>query len=102
MRFLATGVVLAALALTGGAGCKKDMAKDVENFADRACACKDAACAEKVVDELVSYAQEHKNADGDQKRANEAAKRLGTCVIKAGMSLEKLQSQMLKLQKLDD
>ena len=101
MRNIATSLGFAALVLASTA-CKKDMTKDVEQFADRACACKDATCAEHVVDDLVAYAKEHKGAQGDQARANTAARRLGKCVIEAGMSLEKLQTQMQLLQKLDD
>jgi len=76
-------------------GCS-DASKDVEKLADRACACKDKACAEKVIDDLVTFAKENKNARGDEKKATEAAERLATCAIKAGADpsamLEKMKS----------
>jgi hypothetical protein len=76
-------------------GCS-DASKDVEKLADRACACKDKACAEKVIDDLVTFAKENKNARGDEKKATEAAQHLATCAIKAGADpsamVEKMQS----------
>jgi hypothetical protein len=104
-RFVATGGVLAAL-LCGTAGCRKEATKDMsvelERLANRACACTNAACAEQVIGEFVAFMEKHQSASADKQRTNEAASRLGQCVIQAGMSLEKLKTQMQKLQKLDD
>jgi hypothetical protein len=87
-----------ALTLTSfAAGCH-DASKDIEKFADRACACKDAACAEKVINEFADWAKDNKDARGDKDRAAKAATRIGTCVIQAGMPLDKLESAMNALQ----
>jgi hypothetical protein len=81
-------------------GCSKDVTKDIENLADRACACKDAACADKVVDELVELAEKNKDAKGDESRANAAARKLGECVVKAGIDLDKFQAKMKRLENM--
>ena len=87
-----------ALTLTSfAAGCH-DASKDIEKFADRACACKDAGCAEKVINEFADWAKKNKDARGDQDRAAKAAERIGNCVIQAGMSLDKLQDAMKGLE----
>jgi hypothetical protein len=85
-------VVAAALILATGA-CH-DASKDIEKFADRACACKDAACGEKVINEFAAWAKENKEARGDQDRAMKAAERIGKCTIEAGVSMEKLSAAM--------
>ncbi|HTL37878.1 MAG TPA: hypothetical protein VL326_32325 [Kofleriaceae bacterium] len=93
--------------LCGPTGCRKnhtpkDITADLEELAKRACACKDATCAEKVVDDLVAAVQTTPGGVPDNERSSGAASRLGQCVIQAGMSLEKLQTQMQKLQKTED
>ena len=79
------------------AGCH-DASKDIEKFADRACACKDAACAEAVINDFSKWAKDNKNARGDQDKATKAAERIGKCVIEAGMDLGKLQDALKDLQ----
>ncbi|MGN6111381.1 MAG: hypothetical protein ACTHU0_40175 [Kofleriaceae bacterium] len=66
-------------------GCK-DSTKDLENLADRACACKDADCGKKVLAELAKF----KDARGDEKRAAAAGEKLAKCVVEAGVSPEEL------------
>ena len=83
-----------ALTLTSfAAGCH-DASKDLEKFADKMCACKDAACGEKVLNDFAAWAKENKNARGDQEAANKAGERIGKCAIESGVSLEKLQSAL--------
>jgi hypothetical protein len=83
-----------ALTLTSfAAGCH-DASKDIEKFADRMCACKDATCGEKVLNDFASWAKDNKNARGDQDRATKAAERIGKCAIESGVSLDKLQSAL--------
>ena len=82
-----------AAALVASVGCH-DASKDIEKFADRACACKDAACGEKVINEFATWAKNNKEARGDQEKAMKAAERIGKCTIEAGVSLEKLQAAM--------
>jgi hypothetical protein len=81
----------------GAFGCNKDVTKELEDLADRSCACQDAACATKVLDDLVSLAEKNKSASGDTDRAQKAAKRIGECSIKAGVDLATLQSKLEKL-----
>jgi len=83
-----------ALTLTSfAAGCH-DASKDLEKFADRMCACKDAACGEKTLDDFAAWVKDNKNARGDHEKANKAAERIGKCAIESGVSLEKLQSAL--------
>lgn len=84
------------------AGCSKDVTKDIEALADRACACKDGACADKVVDDLLELADKNRHADGDKDRTNAAARRLGECAIKAGVDTTKFMEKMKKLQEMDE
>lgn len=93
---------LLLVGLLAFSGCSKDVTKDIENLADRACACTDAACADKVVDDLLVLAEKNKKARGDEDRANKAARRLGECVIKAGIDPEKFMAKMKRLQTMDE
>lgn len=89
-----------ATALFASVGCH-DASMDLEKFADRACACKeakDAACAEKVVNEFAAWLKNHKDAHGDRDRTNNAATRVGRCTIEAGLPLEKLQAAMTGIE----
>ncbi|MCE9577089.1 MAG: hypothetical protein K8W52_28335 [Deltaproteobacteria bacterium] len=76
------------------AGCKKDITADIEAIAEKTCACKDADCANKAVDELTSL---DKSAGGDEKRVTAAATKLGECAIKAGVDPSALMAKMQKL-----
>lgn len=92
---------LASLCLAMGffaTGCGKDVTGDLVKFADRACACTDAACATTVVDEFVAFAKANKDAKGDEKKSGEAAKRMGGCAVKAGMAPTELMAKMSQLQ----
>lgn len=87
-----------ALTLTSfAAGCH-DASKDIEKFADRMCACKDATCGEKVLNDFASWAKDNKNARGDQDKATKAAERIGKCAIESGVTLDKLQDALKDLQ----
>lgn len=86
-------LVLAA-ALFASVGCH-DASKDIEKFADRACACgKDAACGEKVLNDFATWAKNNKEARGDQDKAKAAAERLLKCTMETGVALDKVQSAM--------
>ena len=81
-------------------GCAKDVTKDIEDLADRACACaekKDAACGKAVVTDLVKLAENNKNAKGDESKAAAAARRMGECLIKSGMDPQELMTALQKL-----
>ena len=79
------------------AGCA-DASKSIEKLADRACACKDAACADKVIDDLVQFAKDNPTMSGDQQKAVEQSQRLTKCALSAGMDSSKLLDKMKALQ----
>jgi hypothetical protein len=80
-------------------GCKKkattsgsaEVVTKMTEFKDKMCACKDAACAKTVNDEMTKWNQEQqtKNKDGvklseaDQKTATEIGTAMGDCMQKA-------------------
>ncbi|HEY1815378.1 MAG TPA: hypothetical protein VGG74_23680 [Kofleriaceae bacterium] len=78
-------------------GCA-DASKTIEKLADRACACKDAACAEKAVDDLVQFGKDNPSMTGDQQKAVEQIQRLDKCALSAGMDSGKLMAKMKVLQ----
>ena len=83
-----------AAALVASVGCH-DASKDIEKFADRACACgKDAACGEKVLTEFAAWAKDNKEARGDQDKAKAAGERLFKCTMESGVAPEKLQAAL--------
>ena len=89
--------IIASL-VVAAAGCgQKDITADIEGLADRACACKDAACGDKVVDDLVALAKDNKSAGGDEARAQAAAQKLGQCAITAGVDPKTLVAKMRSL-----
>jgi hypothetical protein len=83
---------------TAFAGCKKDVTKDIAKFADQACACKDAACGDAVLEQFIKFAGNNKDATGDKSEAVESAKRMAKCMISSGVSAEKLVSSMKALR----
>ncbi len=84
------------IAILFAVGCH-DASKDIEKLADEACACKDKACAEKVIDKLVEFAKNNKNAKGDEDKAAKAAERMMECAMKAGADPGTLMSKMKDL-----
>jgi len=98
MRKLTSIALLAGFVLA--TGCKgKDITEDVEKLADRACACKDAACARTVMNELVKLSESEPNATGDEDRGRKAGERLATCAIQAGVDASEVMALGQKLQK---
>jgi hypothetical protein len=78
-------------------GCSKDVTKDIENLADKACACKDKDCATKALNEFVDFVDKNKNEKGDPERAQKAAMKLGECAIKQGVDLSTIEAAVKKL-----
>lgn len=92
--------VVAMFGLTAAfAGCKKDVTKDIAKFADQACACKDAACGDAVLEAFVKFASNNKDATGEKGEAVESAKRMAKCMITSGVSATKLVDSMKALGK---
>ena len=85
-------VSLTVLSLSA-TGCK-DITKDAEALADRACACKEKACADKVVDDLVDLLKNNKHAGGDEARVEKAGERIGMCAVQAGADANDLVAKM--------
>ncbi len=72
----------------------------LEVFADRACACadkQDTSCAQGVVDDLVKFASQNKNAHGDEAQTKATGQRLGMCLVRAGVDPNKLRSKLQDL-----
>jgi intergrase/recombinase len=90
-------IALGSLFAVGLIAC--DASKDVEKYADRACECKDKDCAKKVMEDFVSWMNDHKDARGDEKKAEAALKRMTDCAQKAGLTMS---DQMTILQKLGE
>jgi hypothetical protein len=68
--------LLAALALPFTIGCGNNVEKDLSSWSDRACACKDAACAEKEKKALDGLEKKYKDKTDDMsKKELEALKK---------------------------
>ena len=68
-------------------GCAKDVTKDLEDLATRACGCaekKDTACGKAVLADMVKLG-ESKNIKGDERKSAESAKKIGECLLKSGV-----------------
>jgi hypothetical protein len=76
-----------------------DSSKDLEKLADGACACKDAACGERVLDQYVEYLKKHPEMPGDLDKSMAAGKRLGECVIASGVPNKTFNEKLTALEK---
>lgn len=63
-------------------GCSSSANKKLDEFADRACACKDADCAKKVEDDFQKWLSDNKDATGDEEKAKTSATRMMSCLMK--------------------
>ena len=79
-------------------GCK-DAADDFEKLAEQACACApdDASCGNKVLSDLVKFAETHKTTDGDAHRINEAGRKIYDCLGSAGILPDTLTATLEKM-----
>jgi hypothetical protein len=93
MRAILLGLVLAV-----AAGCSKDITKDVENLATRACACTEAECARKVLTDFVTLLDNNRDATGDQHESQASAKKMAGCLIESGVPAKELLAAMRKFQ----
>jgi hypothetical protein len=83
-------ITLALTLSSFAAGCS-DASKEIEKYADKMCACSDAACADKVMGDFAKWAKDNKNAKGDEDKAAKAGERLFKCAMEKGASMEKMQ-----------
>jgi hypothetical protein len=87
--------VLRAAVLAAGfwvGACARDVTGDIEAIADRACACKDAACARAAVADLVALAKRDEIVRGDEARAGAAARKLAQCALANGVTRIELEA----------
>jgi hypothetical protein len=88
MRSFRVAVVMLTISLAGVlAGCTAN--KDIEKFADRACACTDKDCASKVADEIADWLLKNQNARGDETKAQADFERMGKCFLEKNADLTK-------------
>jgi hypothetical protein len=86
-------------------GCTKDITKDVEDLAERACACagkKDKACASTTLAEMVKLSSEARHIKGDEQRMAAAAKRMGECWLTAGVTSLEIAEAVNQIPKKPD
>jgi len=87
-------------------GCGKDPAKiidEVKELKDQACSCKDAECGDKAMADFEAYFTENKgkSSGASEEQEKELAKlgtELGMCLVKAGVSPQKLKELGEKMQ----
>jgi outer membrane murein-binding lipoprotein Lpp len=63
-------------------GCSSAANKKLDEFADRACACTDVACSQKVMQDFEVWVKDNKDAKGDEGQAEKAVKKMGDCIGK--------------------
>ena len=80
MRMRTSALLLGMLVL---AGCKSEANRKLDAITDRACACKDAACADKVQEDLKAFAKEHEGKPGDNEAAKKSIVRALGCLAQA-------------------
>ena len=90
-------LVMSCLLFTG---CK-DATKGFEDLADRACTCaeEDAACGDKVLADVVSFAEHNKISDGNYEKITQAGVRLNNCLTATGINQTKLVSALDRMVK---
>jgi hypothetical protein len=86
MRSIFATIILGTALL----GCTAN--KEIEKFADRACACADKDCATKVADEFAVWMKDNKNARGDEEKAAKDGERFAKCVLEKGGDLTKFMA----------
>jgi hypothetical protein len=64
-----------------GFGCS-NANKKIDEFADKACACTDAECGAQVMKDFLAWAQENKDARGDEEQAKKSFSRMQGCISK--------------------
>lgn len=91
--------IFIALALVVGAGCNKAQ-KELEELEKRACACTDEKCAETVTDDLLAWANQHKDdtvSDSDEQKLTSSLTHTVECVLKSGGDAEHLRTKLMNL-----
>ena len=81
-------------------GCKNPT-KEFQGLADEACACteNDAACGQKVMSDIVSFAEHNKMSDGDQSKMIDAGKRINDCLLQTGVGPKAVTAALERMDK---
>ena len=79
MRMRISALVLGALLAVG---CSSAANKKLDELADRACACTDDGCGKKVMNDFISWANDNKDARGDEGAAEKSLERMQACLTK--------------------
>jgi hypothetical protein len=89
------GFVTSLLLAAGIAGCTAN--KEIEKFADKACACADKECATNVANEVADWLLKNQNARGDEDKAKQDFERMGKCFAEKGADLSKFMEAAQKV-----
>ena len=84
MRSIFATLILSSTLLLGCGANKK-----IEEYADKACACKDKDCATAVANEFADWMKSNKDARGDSDKAAKDAERFAKCVMDKGGDMTK-------------
>lgn len=77
--------ILVPLLLALAGGCSNEVVGKVEEMANRACACRDAACADKVEKDFYDFSKANAKARGsdeEHKQTREHYNRMRECIVK--------------------
>lgn len=85
-----------ALATLLALGCGSPANRKLDEIADRACACTDAACAKKIGEELAAWMKEYEGSRGDQGKAEKSFARAMSCLMKTGSGDGKVKEAIEK------
>ena len=74
-----------------------DVGTEIKAFADKGCACTDAACGRTVVESFVGWVNTHRDGMADERQTHADSDQLFTCVKRAGLTAEELGDLLKKL-----
>ena len=75
MRSIFATLIISASLL----GCSAN--KEIEKFADKACACADEKCATQVANDFAVWVKDNKDARGDEDKAAKDMGRMFQCIV---------------------
>jgi len=85
----------------GGLGGCSSANKKLDEFADRACECKDMECGAKVTKDFIAWAQENQSARGDEDQAKKSISRMQECITKLRSSKKVIGDKAEADKKMD-
>ncbi|MGE0404164.1 MAG: hypothetical protein AB7T06_46075 [Kofleriaceae bacterium] len=85
------------MALLAGVGCSKAQ-RELEDIEKRACGCTDAKCGEAMADELIEWANRHKDDSvSDEDGLRQSLTNAVDCMMKAGADPMSIKTRMMSL-----